>query len=301
MGTWTVIERPETRNYGLAMPGEQHTLDLAYQVRWTPANSSDPYPGDQQMLGASGLPKIRDRLPSGIYGSDTFLKTFVCRSVEATMQREAAYVWEVICRFGSFDTYTVDQGKYVQITRSSGVRAAQMWRISPTFPANGTVAWPGSVVDIGGTKVDLNGNPPTYEVPQMSMTFELLWDRTREATPEPPTSSYSSYIGNRNDAVFLGCDIGTVVYQGFTISPSYEWYRIQHQFLFDAWYHLEQVPIPKPTGQPLCTSGATVAGVVVLQADKIGFFQKYPSTATFATLMGSGNMAEITSPKPTYP
>ncbi|MFO0201685.1 MAG: hypothetical protein ACK528_00990, partial [Alphaproteobacteria bacterium] len=142
MGTWTVIERPETRNYGLAMPGEQHTLDLAYQVRWTPANSSDPYPGDQQMLGASGLPKIRDRLPSGIYGSDTFLKTFVCRSVEATMQREAAYVWEVTCRFGSFDAYTGDQGKYVQITRSSGVRAAQMWRISPTFPANGTVAWP---------------------------------------------------------------------------------------------------------------------------------------------------------------
>lgn len=56
MGTWTVIERPETRNYALAMPGQEHTLDLQYQVRWTPASSGDAYPGDQQMYQASGLP-----------------------------------------------------------------------------------------------------------------------------------------------------------------------------------------------------------------------------------------------------
>ena len=301
MGTWTVIERPETRNYALAMPGQEHTLDLQYQVRWEPASAGDAYPGDQQMYLASGLPRVRQRLPSAIYGSQTFLKTFVCRSVEATMQREQAYVWEVTCRFGSFETTSLTDGKYVQVTRASGVRGAQMYRSGVTFPATGNVTWPGSVVDIGGTKVDLNGNPPTYEVPQMTITLELLWDRTREATPEPPTATYSSYIGKRNSAAFLGCDAGTVVYQGFTISPSHEWYRIQHQFLWDAWFHLEQVPIPKPTGQPLCTSGVTVAGVVVLQADKIGFFQKYQSTDNFSTMIGALNMAEITSPQPAYP
>jgi len=302
MGTWTVIERPETRNYALAMPGQEHTLDLQYQVRWEPASAGDAYPGDQQMYLASGLPRVRQRLPSGIYGSETLLKTFVCRSVEATMQREQAYVWEVTCRFGSFETTSLTDGKYVQVTRASGVRGAQMYRSGVTFPATGNVTWPGSVVDIGGTKVDLNGNPPTYEVPQMTVTVEVLWDRTKlvggNPQAEPPTASWSTYIGKRNNAAFLGCDTGTLVYRGFSVSPAHEWYRIAHTFLWDEWYHLEQVPGPIPTGAPACTSGVTIAGLVVLQADKVVWFQKYQSTATFTNIVDSLQLAEITTPKP---
>jgi hypothetical protein len=156
-------------------------------------------------------------------------------------------------------------------------------------------------VDIAGTKVDLNGNPPAYEVPQMTITIEVLWDRTAGSpvNAEPPTSTWSTYVGKRNDAAFLGCAIGSLVYRGFSVSPHHEWYRIQHTFLWDEWFHLEQVPGPIPTGAPACTTGVTVAGLVVLQADKVVWFQKYQTLANYNNIVSALELAELTAPKPT--
>lgn len=306
MGTYSAKEIAESRNHQRVMPGIENTMELTYLVEWTPANSSDTFPngGDAGIFTASGLPQIRQRLPSAIRGTDPFLKRMVCRTVDASIVREKPYTWLVRCGFGTYFPYQIDNDQWSQITRTSGIRMAPMWRMGATLPSNGDVTWPTGVVDIGGTKVDLNGNPPQYEIPQMQIVFEVFWDRTElagspaAAQKEPPTATWSTYIGKRNDGVFLGCDIGTLVYRGFSVAPSHEWYRIQHTFLWDAQFHLEQVPIPKPTGAPLCTTGATVAGLVVLQADKIGFFQKYPSKATFNNIVTAAQLAEINTPIP---
>lgn len=313
MGTWTLTgPKAETFAQTRNMPGTEHTFDLVYDVHWTPASAVDPFPadGNDQLFAVSGLPRVRDRVPAAFRNTAKYMKAYVCRSVQATPRAEGMYRWEVRCTFGTLQVTVADeQAEYVAVTRQSGVRQAQAWRLGPYngpgtngFPTNGSVTWPTGVSDIGGTKIDLNGNPPTYEVPQMTVTVEVLWDRTKVVSgnpqAEPPTSSWSTYIGKRNNAAFLGCDTGTLVYRGFSVSPAHEWYRIAHTFLWDEWYHLEQVTGPIPTGAPACTSGATIAGLVVLQADKVVWFQKYQSTATFTNIVDSLQLAEITTPKP---
>lgn len=298
MGTWVAVERPESRNYSLVQPGIESAIDLVYLVQWQPTSAADLYPGETGLFAS--VPQVRTRLPAGVYGSSPWLKTFVCRSVDATMVRESPYTWNVVCRFSTLQVN--DQGVHVAITRQSGTRQANIYRINPTIPSNGTVSWPGSVIDIGGTKVDVAGNPVTYEIPQMQISVEVLWDRTAQnggTVGEPPTSLFTSYIGTRNSAAFLGCDIGTLVYRGFTVSPQYEYYRIQHQWLWDQQFHLEQIALPMPDGAPVCESITSIAGVDVLQCSKVGFFQKYPSTTAHSSLLLTASLSEISSPKPT--
>jgi hypothetical protein len=83
------------------------------------------------------------------------------------------------------------------------------------------------------------------------------------------------------------------------VSPHHEWYRIQHTFLWDEWFHLEQVPGPIPTGAPSCTTSVSIAGLLVLQADKVVWFQKYQSLANFSNVVSALELAELTAPKPT--
>lgn len=297
MGTWSYIEVADSRIYGLTSPGNEHSVDLVYQVKWTPASSSDTYPGDSEIF-TSGIPKVRERLPAAVYGSNGFLKSYVCRSVESAPVREGTYVFRVTCRFGSFGA-TGDFG-YCQVTRSSSIRQAQMWRMGAAFPSNYDAAWPVSA-DIGGSKVDLRGNPKTYEVPQQNITVEVLWDRTAGGQGEPPWSAWSGYVGNRNSAAFLGAAVGQMLYRGFQAAPLQEWYKIQHNFVWDAWGHLEQFGIPLPTGYPNCTNGTTVLGVVILQADLIGWMQKYPTKSSIGSVLTSAQLSELTNPVPAFP
>lgn len=297
MGTWTAIEIAESRAWSIQMPGSESTVDLHYLVQWAPTSPADVYPGEAGLLSA--VPTVRQRLPSGVYGSNAYFKQFVCRSVDSTIVRDAPYTWRVVCRFSAIQAA---DGTHVAVTRQSGTRQANIFRIAPTIPSNGDVTWPTGVVDIGGTKVDQAGNPVTYEIPQMQISVEVLWDRTAQAAAntvgEPPTSTFASYIGTRNDAAFLGCAIGTLVYRGFTISPNYEYYRIQHQWLWDQMFHLEQIALPMPDGAPVCETIVNIAGVDVLQCTKVGFFQKYPSKTTHSTLLGTANLSELTNPVP---
>lgn len=298
MGTWTILsnDKADSRSISLATPGQEHSYELTYVVQWVPSSGSDPYPGEGGLLSA--VASMRQRLPSGLR-TTSFLKTFVLRGIDHVAMREQAYTWEVRARYGSF--YPMTEG-YVSLTRQAGTRQAPYWRLSPTVPSNGDVTWPAGVVDIGGTKVDTTGNPVTYEIPQMTIQLEVLWDRTGQnaynAAGEPPTSLYAGKIGTRNSNAFLGCDIGTLVYRGFSISPSYEWYRIQHTWLWDQLFHLEQIPMPIPTGAPRCETATTIAGVSVFQASSIGFFQKYPTKSDHSTLLSAANLSEITSPVP---
>ena len=100
MGTWSYIELADSRIYGRSSPGNEHSVDLVYQVTWTPASGVDTYPGDSGIF-TSGIPLVRQRLPVAVYGSDSFLKTYVCRSVESSPVREGTYVFRVTCRFGN--------------------------------------------------------------------------------------------------------------------------------------------------------------------------------------------------------
>jgi hypothetical protein len=175
-----------------------------------------------------------------------------------------------------------------------------MYRKSPTFPTNGTVTFSGAG-DIGGTAVDTNGKPKVYDVPQQLVTIETQYDRTLpQGSPaaEPLWSVYTSYVGNRNSAVFLGFPIGTLLYQGFQTAPEDNYYRMSHTFLYDAWYHLEQIPAPNPTGEPVLVAGVTIGGIPILQVDKVVFLQRYDTLSAFSGILSALDLAALTNPKP---
>jgi hypothetical protein len=175
-----------------------------------------------------------------------------------------------------------------------------MYRSAPTFPTNGSVVF-SAAVDIAGDKVDTNGKPKVYDVPQQLVTIETQYDRTLpQGSPaaEPLWSVYTSYVGNRNSAVFLGFPIGTLLYQGFQTAPEDNYYRMSHTFLYDAWFHLEQIPAPNPTGEPILTAGITIGTVPILQVDKVVFLQRYNTLSAFAAILAAADLTALSSPKP---
>jgi len=298
MGTWTLTEIPESRSQTWSVPGDEHQFELVYLVTWTPSSGVDTFPGDGYVRDQ--LPTTRTRLNSSIRGSDYLLRRMVLRNIELAPVRERTYTWRATLRYGTYAN--AGDWEWGQVTRNSQSRQTNMWRRGASFPANGDVTWPAGVVDIGGTKVDLNGNPKPFDIGQQQITVEYLWDRTYVVAgspqAEPPAATWASYISTRNNADYLGCPNGTLLYQGFQVAPLHEWYRIQHSFLYDPWYHLEQVAAPVPTGAPLCTKSAvTVMGLDVLQADKIGWFQRYDRTS-WTSLLPSTALSDINSPIP---
>jgi hypothetical protein len=226
----------------------------------------------------------------------------VIREVSIEPVRERQNAWIVTHRASTRNGSLISQvdGTYCSCTRATVVRSTAMYRKDPTFPTNGTVAFSAGA-DIAGLKVDTNGKPKVYDVPQQLVTIETQYDRTLTAASpaaEPLWSVYTSYVGNRNSAVFLGFPIGTLLYQGFQTAPEDNYYRMSHTFLYDAWYHLDQIPAPNPTGEPVLVAGVTIGGIPILQVDKVVFLQRYDTLSAFSGILAAADLTALTSPKP---
>lgn len=315
MGTWTTNnEFRESRRWVYNQRWDRQTLERVWKIWWTPSNAADPYPGDQQL--AANLPaRPQKRLESAVYGTDPWLKRLVCRSVTVEPLPEAPYTWLVRAQYdtpifpwndvvgGSVNGAASDPwgSEYVKQTRTVGSRSFQLYRQGVTPPTNGTQAWPPSA-DIGGTKVDINGNPQPYHVAQQTLVVEILRDRTAATTTadDPNWATIlTTFINKRNSATFLGWGIGYVLCTGITASLDDEVWRISATFVFDEWYHLVQVPVSAPTGQPMLSNGAFIAGEQQRQTVKVVWFQPYPNTADFNQLYLSTVTEQFTKAGPT--
>jgi len=294
--SFTLVEKANSRSYSLApTPGESF-ITIQYLMTWSDASTQ---PTEAQILSAAGAPP--SRIASAVYTGNAYLKTMVIREVSIEPVRERQNAWIVTHRASTRDAVQLDQGgSYCTCTRATVVRSVAMYRKNPTFPTNGTVTFSGAV-DIGGTAVDTNGKPKVYDVPQQLVTIETQYDRTLpQGSPvaEPLWSVYTSYVGNRNSAVFLGFPIGTLLYQGFQTAPEDNYYRMSHTFLYDAWYHLDQIPAPNPTGEPVLVAGVTIGGIPILQVDKVVFLQRYDTLSAFSGILSALDLTALTSPKP---
>jgi hypothetical protein len=90
-----------------------------------------------------------------------------------------------------------------------------------------------------------------------------------------------------------------MLYQGFQTAPiDSNYYRLSHTFLYDAWYHLEQIPAPNPSGEPLLVGGVSLNGVPILQVAHVVYLQKYDSFANFNAIVTAEQLAALTAPEP---
>ena len=294
--SFTLVERANSRSYSLVPTPGESSITLQYLMTWSDASTQ---PTEAQILSAASPPP--KRISSAVYSGNSYLKTMVIREVSIEPVRERQNAWIVTHRASTRNGTLLDQdGSYCSCTRATVVRSTAMYRKDPTFPSNGTVAFSAGA-DIAGLKVDTNGKPKVYDVPQQLVTIETQYDRTLpQGSPaaEPLWSVYTSYVGNRNSAVFLGFPIGTLLYQGFQTAPEDNYYRMSHTFLYDAWYHLDQIPAPNPTGEPVLVAGVTIGGIPILQVDKVVFLQRYDTLSAFSGILSALDLAALTNPKP---
>ena len=73
---------------------------------------------------------------------------------------------------------------------------------------------------------------------------------------------------------------------------------MSHTFLYDAWFHLEQIPAPNPTGEPVLVAGVTIGGIPILQVDKVVFLQRYNTLSAFSGILAAADLTALTSPTP---
>jgi hypothetical protein len=197
------------------------------------------------------------------------------------------YTWRVTAVY--FTMSPIDatkQGYGAKQTISLSSRQYAEYRTGVTLPTNGTVTWPPSA-DIGGTRIDLNGAPRAKELPQITRQLEYKWDRSpliSTTTPvDPPFQTFYDAVNKRNSVAFLGASIGTMLYKGFSATLDRELWRIVHTWVFDSYFHVEQMPVPNPTGQPILLPGVSIAGQQIQQCDKVAWYQRFPSTTDFNT------------------
>jgi hypothetical protein len=295
--SFTLVERANSRSYSLVPTPGESSITIQYLMTWSNLSTQ---PSEDAILVAAGTPP--SRISSTVYSGNAYLKTMVIREVSIEPVRERQNAWIVTHRASTRNgTPTANSvGQYCTCTRATVVRSTAMYRQGATFPTNGSVAF-AAAIDIAGDKVDTNGKPKVYDVPQQLVTIETQYDRTLpQASPvaEPLWSTYTSYVGNRNSAIFLGFPIGTLLYQGFQTAPEDNYYRMSHTFLYDAWYHLEQIPAPNPTGEPVLVAGVTIGGLPILQVDKVVFLQRYNTLSAFSGILAAADLTALTSPKP---
>lgn len=297
MGSFTTVELAGSRSYELGqIPGES-SMQIVYLIKWTPATTEAPT--EAEVLAACPAPNTR--IPSGIYSGNVYLKTMVIRSVNIEPVREQAYTFRVTVRASTRQFGFSGQNDFCTCTRATVVRSTSLYRKGAALPTDGTVVFSGAS-DIGGDKVDTNGKAKAYEVPQQLVTLEVQYDRTLPSgspLAEPPWATYTSYVGTRNNATFLGAPKGTMLYQGFQTAPiDSNYYRLSHTFLYDAWYHLEQIPAPNPSGEPFLTAGVSLNGVPILQVAHVVYLQKYDSFTNFSAIVTAAQLLALTAPEP---
>jgi hypothetical protein len=173
---------------------------------------------------------------------------------------------------------------WTRVTRTSSMRQMPIWRVDAAIPAEPYTFPPSaSGGDIGGTKVDVQGQPANRFVQQMQIICEFHYDRTftlgpdDEIAPEPGPY-FSGWLGTRNSETFLGYEPGQILCNGISISPvNDQIYIMQFKFLFDWMSFFEQRPAPNTGGASfLAAAASTFLGVPYNQASKIAWYQPYP-------------------------
>ena len=286
-----ITEIKESRQWNFENVDET-TLTAVYLAWWEPATVGEAYPGDGLVLTQTGMPMVQTRPPAAIHTAppaamNTFIAQLVCRSVVAVPEPAVPYTWRVTAVYSTMAPVDASkQGYGARQTINLTSRQYAEYRTGVTLPVNGTVAWP-PTTDIGGTKIDLNGNPRAKEVPQITRQLEYKWDRTpliSTTTPDdPPFQTFLDAVNKRNSVAFMDASIGTMLYKGFSASLDREIWRIVHTWVFDPFYHVEQMPVPNPTGQPVLLPGTSVAGLQILQCDKVAWYQRFTGTTDFNT------------------
>lgn len=183
------------------------------------------------------------------------------------------------------DTKNETQVGFTAIEASIQAEAVDTWRTGPTYPSGSSIDSPAET-DIGGTKVDSDGEPISGFLAVARITVRNVVN----GRPTVPTT----YLNKRNDAsVTLGpytFAARTLLFVGSNISRvGVSTYEQTWEFAYDVNYHLRQVVKKGANHEPETSNKAdTCTGAFNAPASGenryarcVYFKQPFPTTATF--------------------
>jgi hypothetical protein len=197
----------------------------------------------------------------------------------------------------------------VKTTLQSSERKASQY-IKPattSFPASGTIAWPPSTLIANGTVTNIMGTPFIRSIRQELFRVEFLVNDTNSGlgyTNVP--ANITEDLLKRNSAAFGGYAAGTCLFQSYErryVSDSVS--MDVYTFLYDEWFHLEQIPMRNPVdGSIWVDSTISVGGSTMKATARAVWYQAYPDTAAFHTagvILPTEVIDIISNPKPAWP
>jgi len=143
--------------------------------------------------------------------------------------------------------------------------------------------------DIGGTATQGLGDSNVWPVNQCRIRMRFIQDATATQIVTS-AANLSSYNNTRNSAIFLGCAARSLICEGVTFNPiKHEFYEVTFDFLFDPFFHHEQVPDLAPDGRPdRVSTGPKTVKWKRLPRTETDFNNIYGGSAALKTIVEQG-------------
>lgn len=193
----------------------------------------------------------------------------------------AATDWAQYARFRGYDAEYVGAGK-VRMT----LRYSTMWTVDPNGVTGQALAMPASTdyssmirsiklfrygwvtdppstasdsttADIGGISVFGTRGGLDVQVPQMRIRLRLVQNADIQAI-SAAAGVVIQYVNKLSNATFLGFPAYSILCEGASLANvDGDFYEIVFDFLYDAYYHFDQVPFYDADGRPTMTTGGS--------------------------------------------
>jgi len=324
MGALKINEIAGSPSYRIGSPGQPFTRTDTYVVIWVPEDVEDvqAMPDDGTLMieastvGAGGLkiPKVQQRY----IGCDPNLSFLVCESVDWKKNPAALATWTVTANWTSHIEFIYDAEEepepWTRVTRTGAMRQMQIWRRETEIPDESDpvdgktpYVFPPTAAgdDIGGDRVDIQGQPANRFVQQMQIIVEFHYDRTFTLGPDEeiqaePGPYFSGWLGTRNSEEFLGYAPGQILCNGINVSPvNDQTYIMQFKFLFDWLSFFEQRTAPNTGGAAFIAAASTsFLGVPYNQCTKVCWYQPYPDMEDLKLMFPAAVYDAILTAKP---
>ena len=216
-------------------------------------------------------------------------------------------VWEVSAELKFLEAIP-DRG-HALVTKTTRQRTAQAWRSNPFVDGSpGTEIFYGgdpagpvalSCSEVGGLRVDVNGQPMSLALDQHVMTISFV---VRAPFVEPVSNTITttdawtywtngggaSMVGNRNSEEFYGWPAYSLLVDSVDLQQIEDttFHRVNVTMVHDQWWHLEQVPATlngaMPPMIPACEEGDAT---LIFQTNKTLWINPYLIYSDFTAMM----------------
>lgn len=189
----------------------------------------------------------------------------LCNSKSASSIQDAAgNACEVTVQYSSLQQ---TDATFLQYSASVGGTFIDVWRRAADY--NGGTQ---TSSDIGGTKVDSQGEPVSVFLTQATIS------KVRRYTTIPWSSIWAA-VGTRNNAAYENATAGKLLFKGVSVSTvAAGVYEVTYELMNDDDFHMRQVPTREADGKvKRGTDG---------KALEVKLVQPFTNTSSFASLIG---------------